>query len=57
MKNKKTFNNHTIKSNNINSAIYLIIVESPSKCGKIENFLGSQYACIASLAIYEVLMD
>ena len=48
MKNKKTFNN-TIKSNNINSAIYLIIVESPSKCSKIEGFLGSQYACIASL--------
>jgi len=29
-------------------AKYLIIVESPSKCNKIENFLGSQYYCIAS---------
>jgi hypothetical protein len=27
---------------------YLIIVESPSKCQKIEAFLGSQYHCIAS---------
>ena len=27
---------------------YLIIVESPSKCKKIEGFLGSEYKCIAS---------
>ena len=27
---------------------YLIIVESPSKCRKIEEYLGSQYTCIAS---------
>tara|TARA_Y100000022_G_C13253397_1_gene378346 strand:+ start:22 stop:2346 length:2325 start_codon:yes stop_codon:yes gene_type:complete len=46
---RKNNNNITIKSNNLNSAIYLIIVESPSKCSKIEGFLGSQYACIASL--------
>ena len=25
-----------------------IIVESPSKCGKIENYLGENYKCIAS---------
>jgi DNA topoisomerase-1 len=30
------------------SATYLIIVESPSKCKKIEGFLGSDYCCIAS---------
>ena len=30
------------------SATYLIIVESPSKCEKIESYLGSQYCCIAS---------
>ena len=30
------------------TAIYLIIVESPSKCKKIEGFLGSKYKCIAS---------
>ena len=29
-------------------ASYLIIVESPSKCGKIENYLGPNYQCIAS---------
>jgi DNA topoisomerase-1 len=27
---------------------WLIIVESPSKCSKIESFLGSEYRCIAS---------
>ena len=27
---------------------YLIIVESPSKCKKIEGFLGNEYKCIAS---------
>ena len=30
------------------NAKYLIIVESPSKCRKIEGFLGEQYKCIAS---------
>jgi len=30
-------------------AIYLVIVESPSKCSKIESYLGPQYACIASM--------
>jgi len=30
------------------SATHLIIVESPSKCEKIESYLGSQYKCIAS---------
>ena len=27
---------------------YLVIVESPSKCAKIEKYLGFQYKCIAS---------
>jgi len=27
---------------------YLVIVESPSKCAKIEEYLGQQYQCIAS---------
>jgi DNA topoisomerase-1 len=35
-------------STNIGDAIYLIIVESPSKCGKIESYLGQNYKCIAS---------
>ena len=30
------------------TAEYLIIVESPSKCSKIESYLGSNYQCIAS---------
>jgi DNA topoisomerase-1 len=29
-------------------AIYLVIVESPSKCAKIESYLGPNYRCIAS---------
>ena len=33
---------------NKESAVYLVIVESPSKCEKIEGYLGSQYKCIAS---------
>ena len=39
----------TKKADNLNyNATFLIIVESPSKCAKIESFLGSQYCCIAS---------
>lgn len=37
----------TIKTEHPN-AKYLIIVESPSKCAKIEHFLGEDYCCIAS---------
>jgi len=37
-----------IYSANLSSANYLIIVESPSKCAKIEQFLGTDYVCIAS---------
>lgn len=33
---------------NPNEATYLVIVESPSKCAKIESYLGPQYQCIAS---------
>lgn len=33
---------------NIKNTPYLIIVESPYKCKKIEKFLGFQYKCIAS---------
>lgn len=36
-----------IKTTNAN-AKYIIIVESPSKCAKIEHFLGEDYCCIAS---------
>ena len=30
------------------SAKYLLIVESPSKCAKIEQYLGKEYQCIAT---------
>lgn len=36
-----------IKVNTLNTP-FLIIVESPSKCEKIEKFLGFQYKCISS---------
>lgn len=42
--NKKQTQYTTISS----TTKYLIIVESPSKCAKIEHFLGLDYACIAS---------
>ena len=38
----------TIMSGNVSTAKYLIIVESPSKCAKIETYLGDNYCCIAS---------
>lgn len=37
---KQTFNKESSK--------YLLIVESPSKCAKIEGYLGLEYKCIAS---------
>ena len=37
------------ETKNVSNAKYLIIVESPSKCSKIEEYLGADYACIASL--------
>ena len=42
--------NNEMKQNKINTknTPYLIIVESPSKCKKIEKILGFQYKCIAS---------
>lgn len=42
---KKVLNH---KSFNTLNTPYLVIVESPSKCGKIEKYLGFQYKCIAS---------
>ena len=35
----------------------LIIVESPSKCKKIESFLGSQYKCIATMGHFRNLKN
>jgi DNA topoisomerase-1 len=45
---KKTVKADTEYKHTKSDAIYLIIVESPSKCAKIEGFLGSDYKCIAS---------
>ena len=50
---KKFYKKYTKKSvtktsDNLSSATYLVIVESPSKCAKIESYLGLNYCCIAS---------
>lgn len=45
---KKNTVTSTILSKNLSHATYLIIVESPSKCAKIEHYLGPDYCCIAS---------
>ena len=42
------YSNTKIKSSHFNDARYLVIVESPSKCAKIESYLGMDYCCIAS---------
>lgn len=44
---KKKTENTFVKSGRSFST-YLIIVESPSKCKKIEEYLGEEYKCIAS---------
>ena len=44
----KQQNENTTDINNYKKTKYLIIVESPSKCKKIEGFLGNDYKCIAS---------
>ncbi len=44
---KKKAMQYTTKVNTLNTP-YLVIVESPSKCAKIEKFLGMEYKCIAS---------
>jgi len=44
----KKSSTNTVESGNLTSAKYLIIVESPSKCAKIESYLGINYCCIAS---------
>lgn len=45
----KTYKPKQIHSDHLYDAMYLIIVESPSKCKKIESYLGSNYCCIASM--------
>jgi DNA topoisomerase-1 len=45
---KKSYPNKKEISFSKDDATWLLILESPSKCSKIEGFLGSQYKCIAS---------
>jgi len=45
----KTYKPKQIHSDQLDDAVYLIIVESPSKCKKIESYLGNKYCCIASM--------
>ena len=45
---KTSINNASTMSTEITNASFLIIVESPSKCTKIETYLGNDYRCIAS---------
>lgn len=45
---KKSSSVKKATSVNTDNAKYLIIVESPSKCAKIESYLGTDYCCIAS---------
>lgn len=45
---KSTSKSSTIQSSQYIGAKYLVIVESPSKCSKIEHYLGPDYRCIAS---------
>ena len=46
-KNAPVYKSSTM-STEVTNATYLIIVESPSKCAKIESYLGTDYRCIAS---------
>lgn len=48
-KNRTSYKARQIHSDQLDDAIYLIIVESPSKCKKIESYLGKNYCCIASM--------
>lgn len=48
-KYKKSNKNSSLKiPDSVSTAKYLLIVESPSKCDKIENYLGALYCCISS---------
>lgn len=47
-KKKYKPNSSTSYPTHIGTSSYLIIVESPSKCKKIEDYLGNEYKCIAS---------
>ena len=45
----KKYKKKEVDLTNTNDSIFLVIVESPSKCSKIEHYLGPNYKCIASM--------
>ena len=45
---KRSYKKNTKEVESLKTSTKLIIVESPSKCRKIEGFLGPQWTCIAS---------
>ena len=45
----KKYKKNDFEFKNANGSIFLVIVESPSKCSKIEHYLGPNYKCIASM--------
>jgi len=49
VKKKKPYKGPTENYVRSGDHTYLIIVESPSKCAKIETFLGSRYKCVATV--------
>ena len=57
----KVYKKYTKKSSSASTvainthAKYLFIVESPSKCAKIEHFLGEEYCCIASMGHFRAI--
>ena len=57
----KVYKKYTKKSSSASTvainthAKYLFIVESPSKCAKIEHFLGEEYSCIASMGHFRAI--
>ena len=44
----KKYKKNDFEFKNTNGSIFLVIVESPSKCKKIETYLGKEYKVIAS---------
>jgi len=54
---KKNTNIENKLPDSLSTSTFLIIVESPSKCKKIEEYLGSQYTCISSKGHIRYIKD
>lgn len=46
---RRVYKKEPVFPDSLSTSTKLVIVESPSKCSKIESYLGSQYTCIASM--------